>query len=332
MLVAPQCLFRREFDADALMKAQPPRFRHANKRLVYELACPPSGPPDEAAARLVYTRWASLPLPEECLLTPCELVVLPEVYDYAPAAATVWHVNFADPQLFVAYGSPLLAQDELQVLEHPVLGSLRETLLAEKLPALTEEHGAATPILITGVPRRCALELAPDPEAGRPRGLYGNRFARESAQVVRSALRVLSPPPLSNLVCMAAPVGGDGRYRGSEIAAILTTAWTAFRAALVESERLAGAAPVEIRTGFWGCGAFGGSRPLMALLQVLAARLAGVRRLVFYTFDQAGIIPLQEGTSALDAALRRGSAGEPLRALLLRIEQRGFQWGVSDGN
>jgi hypothetical protein len=331
MTDAPQCLFRREFEADALVKTQPPRFRHANKRLVYELACPDGA---VHGGRLVYTRWAQLPLPAECLLGPCELVVQPDVYDYAPAAGAVWHVNFADPQLFVAYGSPLLAQDELQVLEHPVLGSLRESLLAEKLPVLTEEHGMATPVLITGVQRRCALDLAPDPDAGRPRGLYGNRFARESAAVVHSAVRVLNPPTVSNILCMAAPVGGDGRYRMSELVAILTTAWSAFRAALVESARLSGSGSpaVEIRTGFWGCGAFGGSRPLMALLQVLAARLAGVRRLVFYTFDQAGVIPFQEGTGALDAALRRGSAGEPLSALLSRIEQRGFQWGVSDGN
>jgi hypothetical protein len=40
----------------------------------------------------------------------------------------VWHVNFADPQLFVAYGSQLLAQDELQAAEHPLLGSIREAL------------------------------------------------------------------------------------------------------------------------------------------------------------------------------------------------------------
>ena len=28
-----------------------------------------------------------------------------------------WHVNFADPRLFVSYGSGLFAQDEMQVAE-----------------------------------------------------------------------------------------------------------------------------------------------------------------------------------------------------------------------
>lgn len=333
MMSTPQCLFRRDFDTDAVVRAQPPRFRHANKRLVYELCCP-SGTVHQG--RLGVSRWAARPLPAEYALSRCEVVVRPAVYDYTPAAWPVWHVNFADPQLFVAYGSPLLAQDELQVLEHPALGALREFLLAEKLPTLTEERGASTPILCAGVQRRCALDTAPDAEAGRPRGLYGNRFARESAQAIRTAVRIVAPPTVSNLICMAAPAGGHGRYRDSEIVSILTTAWTAFRAAVLESAPWVDAEnrplPIEIRTGFWGCGAFGGSRPLMALLQVLAARLAGVQRLTFYAFDQAGVIPFQEGQGALDAALRRGSAGESLTALLARIEQRGFQWGVSDGN
>ena len=68
------------------------------------------------------------------------------VYDYRPATgmagAVEWHVNFADPRLFTAYGSGLLAQDEMQVAEHPALGALREALSARRWPTLTEERGA----------------------------------------------------------------------------------------------------------------------------------------------------------------------------------------------
>jgi hypothetical protein len=35
---------------------------------------------------------------------------------------------------------------------------------------------------------------------------------------------------------------------------------------------------LTIHTGNWGCGAFGGSKPLMALLQCLAAQSAGKNR------------------------------------------------------
>ena len=49
------------------------------------------------------------------------------LFDYAPNSDDVahWYPNFAHSCLFVAYSGALLAQDELQVMEHPILGSLR---------------------------------------------------------------------------------------------------------------------------------------------------------------------------------------------------------------
>jgi hypothetical protein len=322
-------LTRREYDAATLLKEHPPKLGHRNKRLALELACPLGA---VHGGRIGYSRWEALALPESMQLHPTALSVRPDVYDYAGGDTAVWHVNFADPQLFIAYGSPLLAQDELQVLEHPALGSLREALLAEGLPALTEERGAPTPVLVTGVERRCALDTSADPSAGRPRGLYGNQFAKASEAVVRSALRVLTPPTRTNLIAMAAPTGSRGRYTLATIEAILRTASTAFRAAVEESRRLWPGAPVEVRTGFWGCGAFGGNRVLMTLLQLLAARLAGVDRVVFHAFNVAGVLDYEEGAAVLERVLRRGAPGEPLRALLQRVEALGLQWGTSDGN
>lgn len=48
-----------------------------------------------------------------------------------------------------------------------------------------------------------------------------------------------------------------------------------------------------IHTGWWGCGAFGGNRRLMAILQFAAAQLAGVDAVVFHrgsddAADEAG--------------------------------------------
>ena len=83
------------------------------------------------------------------------------------------------------------------MLEHPALGALREGLLDLRLKAVTEEGGGPTPVLVTGVERRCALDTAPNLEAGWPRGLYGNRFAVAPAEHVRAALRVLEPPTVS---------------------------------------------------------------------------------------------------------------------------------------
>ena len=119
-----KCFFRRAYAAAELAKQFPPVLQDPNKQVAFELAMqvrPPAG-------EIVVTRWHPLALPAEVGAERVEEVVLAGYYDYAASAAATWHVNFADPNLFVAYGSGLLAQDELQCVEHPALGSIREAL------------------------------------------------------------------------------------------------------------------------------------------------------------------------------------------------------------
>jgi len=332
----PFCLERRTWEAPSLLAEHPPRFGHPHKRAVFALLRPSGaqpvgeareGSPSEAQP-IVYSRWATRELPERVPARVPAVEVHSDVFDYRGPSEGVWHANFADPSLFVAYGSSLLAQDELQALEHPLLGAVREALLAEGLPAVTKEHGAATPVLVTGVPRQCALDTAPTLE--RPLGLYGNRFAAAPFDAVRAALRVFDAPRPSNVLAMAAPAGGVGRYRLDQLATVLSTAFAAFAAASDESRALWPGAAVEVRTGFWGCGAFGGNRTVMVALQLLAARLAGLDRLAFYTVTQSGTVDFEEGTATLEAALAERDA--PVAAVLQRLLARGLQWGVSDGN
>lgn len=325
----PDCLLRREYDPVQLLAEHPPVLRHPHKRLVFDLACPARAP---HAGRIVLTRWCPVPFASNVHPAAVPVDVTPGYYDYGGDDAGVWHVNFADPHLFVAYGTPLLAQDELQAAEHPLLGSLREALEAEGQPALTLEGGQPTPVLVAGVERRCAIATAPDPAAGRPQGLYGNQFARANSQTVRAAVRVLRPPTRSNLISIAAPSYGYGSYRPVELERILLTALTGFSAAREESRRMWPGKPVDIRSGFWGCGAFGGNRHAMILLQTLAARLAGVDRLRYYAADSAGIADARTGLADLDRVVAAGSGGETLSALLSRIEELHYLWGESDGN
>jgi len=320
-------LLRRRYDPAELLAAHPPKLRHPHKRLVFELACP-SGAMHAGAIEL--TRWAAAALPATRELAQTEVVAMSGHYEYETRDG-VWHVNFADPALFCAYGSALLAQDELQAAEHPLLGSVREALVAEGQPANTEEEAGPTPVLVAGVERRCAIATAPDAAAGRPLGLYGNRFAAAPAEIVRAAVSVLAPPTRSNLIAMAAPCG-NGQYQRTQLEQVLITAYTGFAAALAESHRMWPGAQVEIRTGFWGCGAFGGNRHAMTLLQVLAARLAGVDRLRFYAFDDRGHANFRAGAADLDRVLAGGPAGEPVADVIERIEQLGYEWGISDGN
>ena len=318
-----RCSLRRDFDASVLVHMHPPLLRHPHKQLVYELCEGAS-----ASGSIAVTRWEPAALPATVTLAATEIVPMAGHFDYAGSDAGVWHLNFADPHVFAYYGSALLAQDELQCAEHPALGSLREALVAEKLPALTEDElGRPTPVLVAGVERRCAIDTTPSPD--RPAGLYGNRFSQASAEMIRAAVRVQRPAPRSNLIAIAAPSGGRGEYVRKDIEGVLVTAYTGFAAARSETERLWPGTPTEIRTGFWGCGAFGGNRQLMTLLQLLAARLAGIARLRFYAFDAAGRADFTAGASALDRVVR---GSEPIAALVERIADLDYAWGTSDGN
>lgn len=317
-----KCSYRGEFVAAELMRTHPPVLRDRNKQLVHELAMAGPAP----AGTLTVTRWDAQPATLELAAT--ERIVMPGYYDYAGDPAGVWHVNFADPVLFFAYGSRLLAQDELQCCEHPALGSVKEALDAAKLVARTEEGGRPTPILISGVERRCTLDTAPALEAGRPYGLYGNRFTAATPDQVQRAVRLHRPPPTSNLIAIAAP-RGSGTYTRPQLDYILTAAFTGFAAAVAESARIWPGVPCEVRTGFWGCGAFGGSRELMTLLQLLAARCAGVARVRFYAFDDPGRAEYMAGVRALDEVLAAND--RDLDALLERIADRDYAWGVSNG-
>jgi Poly (ADP-ribose) glycohydrolase (PARG) len=113
---------------------------------------------------------------------------------------------------------------------------------------------------------------------------------------------------------------------------VLVTAFTAFRAAALESARSRGArSPVVVHTGFWGCGEFGGHRVLMTTLQVLAAEMAGLHQIVLHTGDHTGAAAVSKVRRFLKEHLFDGSplaVGEAIH----RIEGVGFEWGVSDGN
>lgn len=317
-------LYRVEIGARELCEAYPPRFGFPKKMAIYRLACP-DGPQREGNVEV--SRWPTRALPEIVLASACVVRAEPTVFQYGQAdVATHWHVNFAHSQVFEFYGDELLAQDELQVLEHPALGSVREALLSRGLSNLTTEDDRPTPILVRGVERRCALDTNPGP--GRPQGLYGNAFAAADARVVLEAVTVLHPPQRSNIIAMEAPAYGVGRYRLDEIRGIVQTAFAAFAAARAASTA---GRPVIVHTGFWGCGAYGGDRTLMTALQLLSARLAGLDEMVYYTVGEAGMETYAEARSLLERVAPAG-AEAALGDVLDSIARQGFAWGESDGN
>lgn len=322
----PDPLVRRSAPCSSLASSYPPVFRHPHKRLVHSLL---TQVPE--AGEITVSRWGQEDIPGELRwadMEPPRVVIRSNIYNYLPEVpeALEWHLNFAHSTLFVAYGGPLFAQDEMQVAEHPILASvhewMRKTASGPWAP-YTRVDEEATPILIRGASRRGVV--ATEPDVGRSSGLYGNAFGAASSDVIRRATAVLDPPTVTNLLAMEAPTGGTGRYTYGEIRGVLTTAYTGFRAMMAESD----GSPVVLHTGHWGTGAYGGARELMATLQLLAAQAAGVPTVVFHTFDEAGMLPVMASMTNLAAMT---SAAPTVEAAITALEVDGFSWGESDGN
>jgi hypothetical protein len=343
MILRPMA--RQVFGAAEMTLAYPIRLQHPHKKLVHRLACPPGRP---HAGALTVTRWAAAPLSDlagaiaaseaRAAREPTRFEAAECFFQYQAdppgGRELTWHLNFADARLFGYHGGPLLAQDELQVAEHPALGSLRDAMEDSDVPhmaPLTTEDGRRTPVLIRGVERRCRIATEPDAAAGRPEGLYGNRFARADAETVARAVTPLVPPTITNLIAMEAPSHGRGLYTPSQIEDVLTNAVTGYLAARLETEA-AGATEAVVHTGFWGCGAFGGNRTLMALLQLVAARMAGLSRLVFHTVDPTGTKELQRALALHEAVGGAGRGTAAADRLIDDIAGLGLRWGESDGN
>jgi tetratricopeptide (TPR) repeat protein len=327
---------RHSFDAQKLVSEYPPKFTHPNKQAVYDVACPPGS---SHSGTIVFSRWRVMDLPAEFdgekLQTSFEAREDYFRYEPPPPGQPVveWYLNFAHQSLFTAYGGPLFAQDEMQVAEHPVLGSLRRCLLRTDITHLTVEDGVPTPILVAGAERRCRIAIDRNAEQGRPAGLYGNHFAKASPEVIQRATQPIVPPTTTNLIAMEAPSYGAGRYSRADIEYILATLMTGFSAACLESRREDGpTTDVVIHTGFWGCGAYGGNRALMALLQILGAYMSNVTWLVFHAGDQAGAQCFSESLRVMQEELAAGQQRQNVAQLIARIEARGYEWGVSDGN
>lgn len=320
---APRLLGRHDFDAQQLWQRHPPQLRHPKKCVVLEAA---GGLSRQPQGTLSVSRYAPGTLPSAFGAPAPQLRSEDTAFDYpAPATGTMeWHVNFADPYLFYAYGASAFAQDEIQVAEHPILGSLLEALQAQPPPGLlplTEEKGEPTPMLFQGAERWCAIDT--DPDLAMPYGIYGRRFATATDKALQQAVTRLDMAHRTSLIAMAAPTG-SGRYTRAELERTLSTAFTAFAAARGETPV---AERIVIHSGHWGTGAFGGNRVLMALLQLLAARLAEVDVFVFHSVNGDGADAFEEATRLLPR-LCEGSVTEALSA----VEAMGFVWGVSDGN
>jgi hypothetical protein len=129
---------------------------------------------------------------------------------------------------------------------------------------------------------------------------------------------------------MEAPSRGKAEYTLDQVTDIFRTAFSAFSAAISESRTVSGeGCNVEIHTGNWGTGAYGGNKILLAYLQLLAAATAKVDRLVFHSQDGGHY---QKAQKIFADSFETDSFRIKLIDHLKKLADMGFQWGLSDGN
>lgn len=216
-----------------------------------------------------------------------------KVWDVEKAKIIPYYVNFSDEHLFAFGLGDLFAQDEIQNAEHGFVPSMIRKAL-EMIQVTNSKYRPVTkgtPFTVRNLDAICNMDTTK---------IYGWNLIDASEKDVREAVakdrfnkgcsgpvaKFQNPYPVTNLICMLAPTSGyDGKpYQRDELINILRTAYTAFRAAVLESEILG--ADCCIHTGNWGTGAFGNNPELIAILQMLAANLAGVKQLYYHTFDK----------------------------------------------
>ena len=126
---------------------------------------------------------------------------------------------------------------------------------------------------------------------------------------------------------MRQPVVMASVYKHETLVDIWTTALTAFYGAVSEAKACNGdTSECTTHTGWRGTGAYGGNRTPMAIMQVIAARAAGVTRLVFHTVDSAGATDFAAACALPGLDTFRHSETLDPEALLQFCAARSFRW------
>ena len=119
-----------DFDTNQLIKEYKPKIYDKNKLIVFKSGL------EKVSIKsplINFSRWAQIELPGTMVRNNLEMQFHQEYFDYPESTNDYieWHLNFSHENLFVAYGGPLFAQDEIQVAEHPVLACLKESLMRQ---------------------------------------------------------------------------------------------------------------------------------------------------------------------------------------------------------
>jgi hypothetical protein len=276
-------IIRKKFELNDLINNYPPKLFNSNKKILFKLSLPKEEKYNGEIEFIKYNNFLIPKLYPKSKKSNLKIKIKNHSFDYKEKYqkdenTLHWHLNFADKHLFGFYSGSLFAQDESQVCELPALASLRECLLdlstKDKKLSPTTMDSKPTPCLIKGVERRIMVDTL-------KYNIYGNNFRMADKETIEKATTVLEKPTIENIIAVEAPKSGKGTYKVSEMSFIVTAAYTSFYAAKFES----GSKSCSIHTGDWGylnliikrCGAYGGNKMIMYILQIISARLAGIK-------------------------------------------------------
>lgn len=323
-----------ELECESLMVTHEPKFVNRRKRELFVEAKKVKEP--SLRGHLVVTRCT--PDTEEIdsttfVKTNPKIIQNPAFFNYEKDQDSderkVWWMNFADPKLFGFYANEFFAQDEIQVLEHPLLASVREYLLdpGEEYMAprtLIQMRGelVATPYLIENVPLWMTVNTFPKLDDEARVGIYGSSFASAPQEAIDAGCKVYEGNVSDNIMAVAAPSFGSGEYSYEDIELVLKTLICAFS----QAKDLSAGKKCVVHGGNWGCGAFGGNLELMYFAQMYAASVCGVDELVLHAVaDDDAYDDAEWEYEHLDEETSLDSVVNHL------LDQR-YEWGSSDGN
>ncbi|CAB4432839.1 unnamed protein product [Rhizophagus irregularis] len=267
--------------------------------------------------------------------------------------------------LFAQDESQCLEHPVLCSLRDYLVKGDQESCFTTARPILTKDSISSsfisTPILVRGVERKVQVKTDVNKNEKRPFGLYGNQFAHASPEAIKLATTIydkrIDPktgnPYYSNIIAIEAPKYGHGKYTFNTIKKILATGYSGFLAAKFESlvekgilernheenqehtkinineEESVPKPRVIIHTGNWGCGAYGGNITIMSCLQIAAAHLAGIDKIVYHAMGNQD--EFNSGLQIYNELIKDVEGDVKIDDFIKNVELKDFQWGLSNG-
>ena len=152
--------------------------------------------------------------------------------------------------------------------------------------------------------------------------------------------KYLKQPQIINIIAIEAPKYGQGLYTPEQIKYILQECYTAYAAAISLGTKTSAlnnqrnpTSPIKtyIHSGWFGCGAYGGNRIIMIILQILAAKMAGIDRLVLHTVTADFRLEINAAETCLRSIFNTNQTALSMDDLIDKIATENFQWGLSNG-